>query len=551
MYHRMKMSTRLIMLVATALLLLFSSLGIGVYELHHLKSNLAASLASARTETDAVVAVENAQAAFKTQVQEWKNILIRGNDPQSYDKYIAQFIAEEKKVQESLKNAVELMRKQEMPTADTETLLKEHEALGVKYREAIKSFDQNDPQAGKVVDAQVKGMDRPAQEGMVKVVKQIETHSVQQSSEEIARAEALYQTIRNLFILFGVIGMALLIGISTAIIRGLLGQLGGEPAYAVEITQRISEGDLTLNVQLQPGDNTSLLACMRNMQAHLRTMIGQVHANAGQLTDVAGTLASSAAQVAVSSNHQSEAAASTAAAVEEMTTNIDHVSSNAGEAHAIAKRAGELSVQGGSVVHDAVVEMSKIADAVNQSAQFIQTLGEHSNQISAIVNTIKDIADQTNLLALNAAIEAARAGEQGRGFAVVADEVRKLAERTTQSTQEISGMIDTIQSGTQNAIASMAEGSQRVAEGVAMANRAGESMEQIRDGADQVVSEVNDITAALREQGAASHQVAQNVEKIAQMTEENSAAVGEVADASHHVKHLAEQLQGSVSRFRV
>ena len=386
---------------------------------------------------------------------------------------------------------------------------------------------------------------------MIEQVRDLSDKAVSDMKKAGEGLDKLNKNANQLMFLISISAMTALVGLAFYITRGLLSQLGGEPAYAAEITKRISEGNLALTMQVKPGDNTSLLASMQNMQAHLRDMIGQVLINADQLSNVAGSLASSASQVAVSSNQQSEAAASTAATVEEMTTSFDRVTANANEAHAIARHAGELSTQGGAVVHDAVLEMNKIADAVNQSAQFIQTLGEHSSQISAIVNTIKDIADQTNLLALNAAIEAARAGEQGRGFAVVADEVRKLAERTTQSTQEISGMINTIQNGTQNAIASMQEGSSRVTEGVAMANRAGESMDRIREGANQVVSEVNDITAALREQGAASHQVARNVEKIAQMTEENSAAVTEIAGASQNMKHLAEQLQGSVSRFKV
>jgi len=130
-----------------------------------------------------------------------------------------------------------------------------------------------------------------------------------------------------------------------------------------------------------------------------------------------------------------------------VTTSIDHVAESSQGTHELARKSGELSVQGGEVVQGAAAEMSKIADSVNQSTQFIRELGEHSNQISAIVNVIKEIADQTNLLALNAAIEAARAGEQGRGFAVVADEVRKLAERTGRSTDEITAMIGSIQSG--------------------------------------------------------------------------------------------------------
>lgn len=551
MFRNLTIRTRLTVLGATAMLMLLTSLGVGLYSLRNLQSTLAASLLTAKTNSDAVAAFGTANVMLKSQVQEWKDILLRGNDPKAYDKHLANLGEKEKAVQASLKKGIEIMRQQGVPTRDTEALLKAHEDLGVKYREALKSFDKGDRLTGQAVDKLVQGVDGPISEGMAKAVEDLKAHADQDAAEINASAEATYQNILHFVWIFGVLGAAMLAVVSFVINRSLLGQIGGELSHAVDITRHIAEGDLTLAIPLQAGDGTSLMASMSHMQTHLRSIIGQVVTNAGKLTDVAGNLASSAQQVSISSSHQSEAAAAMASAVEEMTVSFDHVSSNAGEAYTVAKHAGELSVQGGAVVHDAVDEMNKIAVAVNQSAQFIQTLGEHSNQISAIVHTIKDIADQTNLLALNAAIEAARAGEQGRGFAVVADEVRKLAERTAQSTQEISGMIVTIHSGTQNAIASMQEGSSRVNDGVAMANRAGESMTQIRKGADKVVSEVNDITAALREQVTASHQVARNVEKIAEMTEENSAAVGEISDSSQNMKHLAEELKSAVGRFRL
>jgi methyl-accepting chemotaxis protein len=167
------------------------------------------------------------------------------------------------------------------------------------------------------------------------------------------------------------------------------------------------------------------------------------------------------------------------------------------------------------------------------------------------VNVIKEIADQTNLLALNAAIEAARAGEQGRGFAVVADEVRKLAERTAKSTQEIAGMIGKIQNSTREVVASMESSVGRVSSGVDLANQAGQSITQIKNESTRVAQVVGNISDALREQSEASRSIAQNVEKIAQMSEENSAAVLQTANAAGHLEKLALSLQNTISRFKV
>jgi methyl-accepting chemotaxis protein len=319
--------------------------------------------------------------------------------------------------------------------------------------------------------------------------------------------------------------------------------------FAKGIAKEIAKGNLSRDITLNPGDNSSLLFAMRSMQLKLREMISEVTGNADHIVKSANHLASAAQSVLTGSKQQNDAATNVAAAVEHMTDSIDQISSNADQSERIAKQSGEISDQGNKVVSDAVDEMNKIASSVSQSSSIIRDLGMSSQKISEIVNVIKEIADQTNLLALNAAIEAARAGEQGRGFAVVADEVRKLAERTSSATKEISGMIAEIQTGASNAVSSMEQGTVRVGEGVEKAQRAGASMAQIKHGTEQVVATVGDITSALKEQSQVVSSVAHEVELIASMVKENTLAVDDLARTSDELNRLAGELHESVSHF--
>ncbi|MFA6312547.1 MAG: methyl-accepting chemotaxis protein [Sterolibacterium sp.] len=335
------------------------------------------------------------------------------------------------------------------------------------------------------------------------------------------------------------------------VVREIMRRLGGEPLIMMDAAHRIADGDLTIQLAVAPGDNSSLLWTIGEMQSNLRKTITQSRQAADQVADAARSLAASSQQVSQSSSQQSEAAASMASAVEQVTVSISHVADSANSARGLAEETGELSTEGKGLVQNTIGEINKIAESVTRSSDVIKTLGDQSNQISGIVNVIKEIADQTNLLALNAAIEAARAGEQGRGFAVVADEVRKLAERTTSSTKEIATMIDAVQLGTQSAVNQMEDGRDQVSEGVQMAARTGDSIARIQAASHHVMDAIQDISNALREQTSGGEQIAKNVEKIAQMTEENSAAVGEVSQSADRLEQLAIALKSSVDKFQV
>ena len=322
-------------------------------------------------------------------------------------------------------------------------------------------------------------------------------------------------------------------------------------ARTLAATARVAGGDVSFSVEVESGDEVGqLLEATNRMCAQLRTMIVEVNQGIGSLAGDAQRLALSSHQVAGGAGEQSDAAAAMATAVEEMTASIHRVSEHAQEARRIAENSGEISDNGAAVIASAIDGMGSIAATVRDSSATVAQLGEQSQQITGIVNVIREIADQTNLLALNAAIEAARAGEQGRGFAVVADEVRKLAERTTQSTQEIATMVGQIQAGAGAAVDSMNVGVRQVEEGVDLAGKAGSSIGEIKQGAARVGEAVVGISEALREQTTASQDISSNVERIAQQAERNHNEAEAAARAAASMEQLAERLRQSIARFR-
>jgi aerotaxis receptor len=347
-----------------------------------------------------------------------------------------------------------------------------------------------------------------------------------------------------------VAGMALVVWpiVAYVVVRSFTSPL----AAAVQAARSIAAFDLSKPVPLagrdEVGELLNQFAIMRNNLQEGAALIKQ---NTRRLDQAAHDLAESSRSAAHASNQQSEAAASMAASVEELSVSIDQVGEHANEADAVSRASGDASREGGAVIHNTANEIGRIADAVNNSANTINQLEGYTGEISAIVNVIKDIADQTNLLALNAAIEAARAGGQGRGFAVVADEVRKLAERTAKSTQQITGMIDKVQTGARQAVAEMEAGVKQVSEGVQLAHKAGDSVADIQTTSARVVHAVADINAALKEQGIAAREIAQSVERVAQMTESGSEASRQASSVAEQVAQLADELRELADLFKI
>lgn len=330
---------------------------------------------------------------------------------------------------------------------------------------------------------------------------------------------------------------------------GILQQLGGEPAEATAVMQQVAAGDLTAAVGKRP--DGSLLHALGAMVTSLRELVKEINVGANQVVQNAEQISIASREVSIAAEHQSDATSAMAAAIEELTVSSTHISASASETERDSLAAMTEAGEGSQRVEQATAAIQKIATTVAEASRQIHELEGRTKQVSSIANVIKDIAGQTNLLALNAAIEAARAGEQGRGFAVVADEVRKLAERTSSATIEIEQMIVGIQKDTIGAVSAMNSALPEVVHGVELAGSASDSLRAIEAGAGRTLGRVREVADATREQSAASTSIAQRVETIAQMVEETSTTIRGTAETANQLELIAQGLKAQIGRFRV
>ena len=369
------------------------------------------------------------------------------------------------------------------------------------------------------------------------------------SWEDEFTAEA--RNLRN-----GLILAAALSGVLTVTLIAWAIRRGLAPVQTlVESVRQMGAGDFsrTLNANDEASRNevdrlqNSLSGTQRDIAGVLRRMADSARA----LGQVTSQLDQSSDKVMDSSGHQADAAATLARTAEEMANSIGHVSDNASQAEQLAQHTADAAQAGSHKVNEVASEMHQIENEIMSAAQVVHTLGQRTSEINQVIQLIKEVADQTNLLALNAAIEAARAGEQGRGFAVVADEVRKLAERTTQSTMEISSSIGSVQQESGEVVRRIEQVVERIAAGVQAVENAGQVLGEIEAQSKQAVTAVAGIAVSMREQSGSSQSIADSVETIAAMSEANSQACRDNREHTRQLSQLASDLDGMVSRFKV
>ena len=390
--------------------------------------------------------------------------------------------------------------------------------------------------------AEVRTRVRKAIEDMVHFQNRRKEETIQEQNAAESRA-------RYMVVLLGIVGFVVGIGIAVMITRSITTVMTEMVGVVQEIANNnLATADLEITTQDETGQAGDALNRMKN---NLRQIIQSIASTATHVASASEEISASATQQAQSSETQKDQTAQVAASMHEMSSTVTQVSDNCNKAAHAARQAAETARQGGSIVEDTLTKMQLIADSVAATAKTVEGLGKSSDQIGHIIGVIDDIADQTNLLALNAAIEAARAGEQGRGFAVVADEVRKLAERTSAATKEIAQMVKGIQGETAAAVTAMEAGTKQAEEGVSSTAKAGDSLKAIIQVSEQVGGMITEIATAATEQSATSEQVNNNVEQISKLVKESALGAQQSATACQDLSGLALDLQAMVGKFNL
>jgi len=480
----------------------------------------AAALEKSAALTEAVDTARSAQVEFKIQVQEWKNILVRGSDPAQLEKYTAAFKKSGEKTRAELQKVTAVLAKLGLSTPLVAEALAAHEELGKNYLGALAKFDSANPESYKLVDGLVKGMDRPPTKKIDEIVDFIGLQSAalmtSMNKQRLETERTTSISLATILLVTVVVGAAIMVWLVRTITKPL--------NEAVEIARTVASGDLSTHIHVSGTDEIGmLLKSLKDMHDSLADIVGKVRAGTISIAQASKEIAEGNQDLSARTEEQASSLEETAASMEELTTTVKRNGDNAGQASVLASDASSVAVRGGEAV-----------------AQVIHTMGsinESSKKIVDIIGVIDGIAFQTNILALNAAVEAARAGEQGRGFAVVASEVRNLAQRSAAAAKEIKSLIG--------------DSVDKVEAGSRLVGQAGTTMNEVVTSVQRVTSIIAEIAVASGEQNAGIDQINSAVSQMDAVTQQNAALVEQASAAAEAMQQQAASLAQAVSVFKI
>jgi methyl-accepting chemotaxis protein len=501
--------------------------------------------------------INEANIAFREQVRQFRNILLRGHDADELSAYRKHFDTAEEETHQALSRAKQSAHDfhlsandpvLEKVITDLDYLENVHDGYSSAYRAAITHFAPS--KDVRAADAMVLGLDQ----AFVLQLKVLSDTVGRFNQERLALENQLGDENYRLH-WWLTIGLGLLLAASIALLltlarKSVFRRVGGEPIEVEEIVKSVAAGNLSYAVT-EGGVKKGLLGEVLTMSENLRKVLIDLHASAANLSNTSFHLADSANRMASTVNEQNDAVQNMQQSTAQLNLSIQHIADNSNEAQQIAEATQQAAVKGAHIVKQTVEEMAGIANSIADASNDISRLGDKSQRISAVVGTIRDIADQTNLLALNAAIEAARAGEQGRGFAVVADEVRKLAERTSAATREIQSFSNEIGNVVTQAIARMERVVADAKAGALNAQLANDSINEIQQAFNSVAQQIGNISHALTEQSSMSRELENSINRVAGISAELQSATTLIAETANNFSGLAGQTIEVVGGFKL
>ena len=486
--------------------------------------------------------IDEANLQFKVQVQEWKNVLVRGKQPAELNKYWGQFEERQRQVQSILGELAAQPGIAPQLKSRIERLRDEHRLLGVAYQKGRDAYVAAgaDPAAG---DAAVKGVDRASSEQMSELVTQLRKQGVEQSQQISASAD------RTVWLgILVMLASGLLIGVLSLwlVNRNLVEPIG----KLIEYVAQLSQGRFSERVASTRQDELGKLAAAANtLRDFLADTFSRLQVNAQDLDSASGELKSIASLMALGTNEQFSRTDQVATAMNEMSATAQEVARHAADAARAADDADQSAQQGEKVMQSTIHTITRMRTEIASTATVIRRLEADSGRIGTVLEVIRSIAEQTNLLALNAAIEAARAGEAGRGFAVVADEVRSLAQRTAASIIEINQIIETVQSGAVDAAQAIESGQSRSEESVEHVTQAGVMLERITHAVEAIRDMNRQIATAAEEQTSVAEDISRNLIEITSIASTNLDNVQRTEVASYNLHGLSGQLNEVTARL--
>ncbi len=553
MFANLSLKNKFLALEAVSFTMLMTTVVFGLLVLHVARDDEIESIQRLKTDIQVMGDIDTMNIVVLREAKTAKDVWIRGTNEENIEKYKKEFVENVARFHTAHESALKGLKQLAEGHQDFDGFIQqmgklneEHVSMTGKYLAQIEAH-RGDPRES---DSKVAGIDREMSAQINELRERFVKFVDEKGAEKVALAEDNFTSHRNMVVIWVILALALSFVIATLIIRQIMRQLGGDPREVVAVVGAMAAGDFSQPPRQAPVAG-SLLANVYHMQERLRGMIATVKNQAGQVGDMAHSLAESANRIAQNAQHASDAAASIAVAIEQFNVSTAHISEQGAGAKRIANDSRSNTERGAQVVNKTVSGLLATAEEIQGASGEVSRLGEDASRISDVVKVIKEIADQTNLLALNAAIEAARAGEQGRGFAVVADEVRKLAERTAGATSEINQMSGKIGEVAGHALSGMDKVVKTTQQGVGDAETAQTSIREIQQSFSQVAAVIDEIAGALDQQNAAASGLSRNTEQARRMAGDNLAAAQSLLTLANDLEDRAGEVRHAVEVFRV